>query len=62
MYVNSINKFVTVGGHNHVPVAGQGSVHFSVVLSNSCLNITLHKVLHISHFSINLISLGTLYH
>jgi len=31
-YVNSIDEFVTVGGYNCIPVAGQGSVHFSTVL------------------------------
>jgi len=31
-YVNSIDEFVTVGGHNCIPVAGQGSAHFSTVL------------------------------
>ena len=62
MYVNSVNEFVTVGGHNRVPVAGQGSVRSSVILPNGHLNITLHKVLHIPHLGANLISLGALHH
>ena len=62
MYVNSINEFVTVGGHNCVPVAGQGSVCFSTILPNGHLNITLHEVLHIPHLGANLISLSALHH
>ena len=62
MYVNSINEFVTVGGHNHIPVAGQGSVRFSTILPNGHLNITLHEVLHIPYLGANLISLGTLHY
>ena len=31
-YANSIDEFITVREHNCVPVAGQGSVHFSTVL------------------------------
>ena len=61
-YMNSINEFVTVEGHDCVPVASQGSVCFSAVLPNGCLNITLHKVLHIPHLGANLISLGALHH
>ena len=61
-YVNSVNEFVTVGGHNHVPVAGRGSIHFSAILSNGHLNITLHEVLHIPYLGTNLISLGALHH
>jgi len=61
MYVNSINEFMTVGGHNRVPIAGWGSVYFSTVLSNGRLNITLHEVLHIPYLGVNLISLGVLY-
>jgi len=60
--VNSINEFVTVGGHNHTPVAGQGSVCFSAVLPNGRLNITLHEVLHIPYLGVNQISLGALHH
>jgi len=60
-YVNSVDEFVTVGGHNHVPVAGRGSVCFSAILPNGRLNITLHEVLHIPHLGVNLISLGALH-
>ena len=60
-YVNSINEFMTVGEHNHVPVAGRGSVCFSAILPNGHLNITLHEVLHIPHLGVNLISLGALH-
>ena len=60
-YVNSVDEFVTVGGHNHVPVAGRGSVRFSAILPNGRLNITLHEVLHIPHLGVNLISLGALH-
>jgi len=62
IYVNSVNEFMTVGEHNCVPVAGQGSVHFNTVLPNGHLNITLHEVLHIPYLGVNLISLGILYH
>jgi len=31
------------------------------MLPNSCLNITLHEVLHIPYLGANLISLGALY-
>jgi len=61
-YVNSVDEFVTVGGHNHIPVAGRGSVYFSAILPNGHLNITLHEVLYIPHLGANLISLGALYH
>jgi len=61
-YVNSINEFVTVGGYNCVLVAGRGSVYFSTVLPNDCLNIIFHEVLHIPYLGVNLISLGALYH
>ena len=60
-YLESSGKFVTVGGHNHVPVVGQGSVRFSSLLPNGHLNITLHDVLHIPHLGANLISLGALH-
>jgi len=60
--VNSVDEFVTVEGHNCVPVAGRGFIHFSAVLPNGRLNITLHEVLYIPYFGVNLISLGTLHY
>jgi len=60
-YMESSNEFVTVGGHNRVPVAGQGSVYFLTLLPKGYLNITLHDVLHIPHLGANLISLGALH-
>ena len=60
-YTESSNEFVTVGGHNRVPVAGRGSVLFSAKLPDSCPNITLHDVLHIPHLGANLVSLGALH-
>ena len=59
---DTVNEFVTVEGHNHVPVASRGSIYFSAILPNSRLNITLHEVLHIPHLSANLISLDALHH
>jgi len=60
-YSKSSGEFVTVGGHNHVPVVGRGSVCFSSLLPNGHLNITLHNILHIPHLGTNLISLGALH-
>jgi len=37
-YAESSNEFVTIGGYNKVPVAGQGSVLFSAMLPNSVTN------------------------
>jgi len=61
MYMNSVNEFVIMGRHNHVPVAGRGSICFSAILPNGRLNITLHEVLYIPHLGANLISLGALH-
>ena len=60
-YTESSDEFMTIGGHNHVPVAGQGSVYFSALLPKGYFNITLHDVLHIPYLGANLISLGALY-
>jgi len=60
-YVESSNEFVTVGGHNKVPVAGRGSVLFSTKLSSSQLSITFQDILHISHLGTNLVSFGALH-
>ena len=59
-YMKSSNKFVTIGGHNWVPVAGQESINFTALLPNGCLSIILHDVLQIPHLGANLISLGAL--
>jgi len=61
-YTKFLNEFVTIGGHNQVPVAGQGSINFTALLPNGCLSIILHDVLHIPHLGANLVSLGVLYH
>ena len=56
-YIKSLNKFVTIGRHNQVPVAGQESINFTVLLPNGHLSIILHDILHIPYLSANLISL-----
>ena len=40
-YMESSNGFVTVSGHNKVPVVGRGSVLFSTKLPSGWLSITL---------------------
>jgi len=60
-YAKSLNEFVTVGGRNQVPVADQGSIHFTALLPNGRLNIILHDVLYIPHLGTNLVSLGALH-
>jgi len=60
-YTKSSNKFVTVSGHNQVPVAGRGSINFTALLPNGCLSIILHNVLHIPHLDTNLVSLSALH-
>jgi len=60
-YTKSSNEFVTVGGRNRVPVAGQGSINFTASLPNGRLSIILHNVLHIPHLGANLVSLGALH-
>ena len=61
-YAKSSNEFVTVSGHNQVPVAGRGSIHFTDLLPNGHFNIILYDVLHIPHLGTNLVSLGALHH
>jgi len=43
-YTESSDEFVTVRGHNCVPVAGWGFVYFSAPLPKDYFNITLHNV------------------
>jgi len=56
------NEYVTVGGHNYVPVAGIGSVTLTMILSNGTSKLTLTDTLYISILGTDLISLGVLHH
>jgi len=49
--------FVTIGGHNQVPVKGRGSIHFYVQLNNAYHNINLNNILYIPELEVNLVSL-----
>jgi len=60
-YVESSNEFVTVSGHNKVPVASWGSVLFSIKLPSNQLSIILRDILYIPHLGTNLVSLGALH-
>jgi len=60
-YMEFSNEFVTVSGHNKVPVVGRGLVLFSTKLPSGWLSITLWDVLHIPYLGTNLVSLGALH-
>jgi len=60
-YIESSNKFVTVGGYNKVSVTSWGLVLFSAKLSSSQLSITLCNILYIFYLDANLVSLGALH-
>ena len=52
--------FVTIGGHNQVPVKGRGSIHFYAQLNNAYHNINLNNILYIPELGVNLVSLSAL--
>jgi len=60
-YHESTGEFVTVGGQNHVPVIGRGSIKFQAILPHGYINLTIHNVLHTPQLGANLVSLGILY-
>jgi len=54
-------QLVTVGGLNHTPVVGHGSVSFKAKLpSGQIILVTLRNVLHVPSLGANLVSLGVL--
>jgi len=61
-YTKSLNKFVTIGRHNQVPVIDHECIHFTALLPNNCFSIILYDILHIPYLSANLVSLGALHH
>jgi len=56
-------QLVTVGGLNHTPVVGHGSVSFRAKLPSGLITlVTLRNVLHVPFLGANLVSLGVLQH
>jgi len=55
------SEYVTVGGHNCVPVAGTGSVTLTMILPNGTSKLTLTDTLHVPNLGADLISLGVLH-
>ena len=56
-------QLMTVGGLNHTPVVGHGSVSFRAKLpSGLIILVTLRNVLHVPFLGVNLVSLGVLQH
>ena len=56
------DKYITIGGHYHVPIAGIGSATLTMILSNSTLKLTFTDILYISTLEADFISLGVLYY
>jgi len=55
------NEYIKVGGCNHVPIAGIGSVTLTMILSNSTSKLTLTNTLHIPNLDADFISLKVLH-
>ena len=56
------DKYITIGGHHHVSVAGIGSVTLTMILPNSTSKLTFTDTLHIPTLGADLISLGVFHH
>jgi len=57
------SQLVTVGGLNHTPVVGYGSVSFRAKLPSGLITlVTLQNVLHVPSLGTSLVSLGILQH
>ena len=56
------DKYITIGGHHYVPIAGIGSVTLTIILPNSTSKLTFTDILHIPTLGADLISLGVLHH
>jgi len=55
------NEYVTVGGHNRVPVASIGSATLTIILPNGTSKLILTNTLYIPTLGADLISLGVLH-
>ena len=56
------DRYITIGGHYHISVAGIGSVTLTMILPNGISKLTFAETLHIPTLETNLISLGILHH
>ena len=56
------DKYITIGRHHHVSVAGIGSVTLTMILPNSTSKLTFTDTLHIPTLEADLISLGVFHH
>ena len=59
--IQTVNKYITIDSHNHIPIVGHESVKFWTKLPARILTVIFQNVIYISGFGANLVSLGALY-
>jgi len=61
IYVQTADQYITIGSHNHIFIAGHGSVKFQAKLLDGILTVVLHNIIHVPGLGANLVNLRVLH-